>query len=468
MTNGIPPESISANDIDNQAPLQTNERKHFQLTIAELIARVDHEAKEFRRTIAELLIEIETLRQAAKERDIYDVIAARLTEANQNLIIATFDAQDLQAKAEADNLRREEFLAMLAHELRNPLTPVSMAAELLGQITSAHPQLPKLHAIICRQINHMTRLVDDLVDASRINSGKVALQKHPILLSEIIQSAIETSQPFVDKRQQHLTVDLSQTPIAIDGDLVRLAQVFSNLIINATKFTPEDGQIAVVAHTLADTVTVSVKDNGVGIPLALQPFIFDLFTQGEHSLDRSQGGLGIGLSLVRTIVEMHGGTVAVRSEGTGLGSKFTVVLPTCNQAIERDIIPAAIVISDQYCRILLIEDNADTNETLNKVLSHDGHTITCAYDGVTGLERAKEQVYDVIICDIGLPGMSGNEVVSQLPRSRSAAPYCIAISGYGDATSRARAIDAGFDQYMIKPVNIETLRSLIASRSQPV
>jgi signal transduction histidine kinase len=197
----------------------------------------------------------------------------------------------MRAKAEVLNCRQEEFLSMLAHELRNPLAPIAMAAEFLGTIADAHPMLPNLHDIISRQINHMTHLVDDLVDASRVRNGKVTLQTRTLLLSEIIESAVETSRPFIDKRGQKLSVELPREPLFVEGDLVRLAQVFSNLLINSTKFTPEHGCITVTARKLTDdTVMVSVEDNGVGIAPELQPFIFDLFTQGPRSLERSQGG----------------------------------------------------------------------------------------------------------------------------------------------------------------------------------
>ncbi len=393
-----------------------------------------------------------------------EALVLQLREANQNLVIATVHAQELQAQAEASNQRQKEFLSMLAHELRNPLAPIMLANALLGKITAAHPQLPQVHGIISRQVNHMTHLVDDLVDASRVSSGKITLKKNRILLSEIIESSVEISQPLIDKRQQQLSIELPADPVGIDGDLVRLAQAISNLLINASKFTPERGCIMLSAHTLADTVTVSVKDDGVGMAPDLQPFIFDLFTQGPHSLDRSQGGLGIGLSLVRNITEMHGGSVKVRSDGPGLGSEFIVRLPLAAEPLPQQCSPALPAVPARHCRILLIEDNADANETLHHLLALAGHTITSALDGVAGLALATRNSYDVILCDIGLPGLDGYAVVRQLRRlAVTPAPYCIALTGYNQPEYRARAIEAGFDHYLVKPIAIEPLMHLIAA-----
>ena len=432
----------------------------------EKTARHAQEVEQLRNMIRELLSLVESLRDEAKGTDALENRVLQLREANQNLVLATFGAQDMQASAEAANRRQTEFLSMLAHELRNPLQPIAMANELLGRITAAHPQLPKLHGIISRQVSHMVRLVDDLLDASRVSSGKITLQKRALLLSEIIDSAVETSQPFIDKRHQQLTIDLPAYPVVIYGDLVRLAQVFSNLLINATKFTPENEHISISAQKLVNAVTVSVKDNGTGVPVDIQPFIFDLFTQGFRSLERSQGGLGIGLSLVRAIVEMHGGTVKVRSKGTGFGSEFTVLLPLSTEALEQNCGPVSKAVLARHRRILLIEDNVDANETLKLLLELEGHAVTSMFDGPSGLLMATKNIYDVIVCDIGLPGIDGFEVVKQLRLAAATpAPCYIATSGYNQAEDRSRAIEAGFDHYLVKPVAIDMLMALIALHS---
>jgi two-component system, sensor histidine kinase len=290
----------------------------------------------------------------------------------------------------------------------------------------------------------------------------------------VIDGAIETSQPYADKRHQHLSVDvrvdlqidlpddLQDNRIIVDGDLVRLVQAFSNLLINATKFTQEYGNITVSTSRLGNTVTILIKDNGAGIAPELQPFIFDLFTQGPRSLERAEGGLGIGLSLVRTIVEMHGGTVGVSSEGAGLGSEFRIQLPISAEVLPLHSTASPTQIPARACRILLIEDNPDTNSLLNNILAQEGHLMTSALDGHSGLALAKENTYDVIICDIGLPGMSGFEVIEQLRlHSSKPMPRLIAMTGYNQPGNQTRAAEAGFDHYLVKPVAMNELRDLI-------
>lgn len=422
------------------------------------------DAEQLRLRITDLLAQVEALREATSSKDALEDLVLQLREANQHLVIATVGAQGKLATAEAAAQKQEEFLSMLAHELRNPLAPIAMAAELLGKITTAHPQLPKLHGIICRQISHISHLVDDLLDASRFSGGKISLEKRALLLSETIASAVETSQPFIEKRNQKLTIDLPRDPIVIEGDPVRLAQVFSNLLINAAKFSPEFEDITVSARKLGNAVTVSVKDNGMGIASDIQPFIFDLFTQGFRSLDRSQGGLGIGLSLVRTIVEMHGGSVKVRSAGPGFGSEFTILLPISAAPLPHDSRPSSKPTPARHRRVLLIEDNVDANDTLHDLLAQEGHVITCTFDGTDGLAMAKENVYDVIVCDIGLPGIDGFEVVRQLRlRLLKPGPRFIAITGYNQQEMRNRAKEVGFDHYLVKPIAMDVLLNLISS-----
>ena len=390
-------------------------------------------------------------------------LASKLLEVNQNLVISSVQAQQLQAEAEAANQQKNEFLSMLAHELRNPLAPVVMAVEMLQKIMSAHPQLPRIHDIIARQVTHMTQLIDSLTEASRVNTGKITLNKRPLLLSEAIENAIGISQPFIDRRKQELIVNLPTVPIVIDGDLVRLAQVFSNLLINATKFAPEHDRIEVSACLLPDAVAVSVKDHGVGVTPELAPFIFDLFTQGLRTLERSQGGLGIGLSLVRTLTEMHGGAVRVHSDGEGLGSEFIVTLPLSSQELPKSGAPVVAAAQVSPRRILVIEDNKDINETLNFCLSLNGHIVTSAFDGQTGLDIALGNHFDIIFCDIGLPGMNGYELVKQLRmQCANPIPVCIAMTGYDQPDYQSRGLEAGFDRYLVKPISIDALTLLIA------
>jgi signal transduction histidine kinase len=251
-----------------------------------------------------------------------------LLEANQHLVLATFGAQDLRNEAQAATRRQTVFLSVLAHELRNPLASIAMANTMLETLHIADERLPKLTAIMRRQVSHLVRLVDDLLDASRISSGKISLQKHPVFLHEIIDSAVETAQPDFTLRFQSIRLDLPPAPVVLRGDLVRLAQLFANLLTNASKFSPPHEQVVVSAKVHGKVLTVSVKDNGSGIAPELQPHIFEMFTQGAESDNHVLGGgLGIGLTLVRSLAEMHMGTVEVSSDGTGQGSEFVVTLP---------------------------------------------------------------------------------------------------------------------------------------------
>ncbi len=413
--------------------------------------------------IAILQAEITRLHTIVSDNDARDKKIEQLREANQNLLLATFGAQDLQASAEADNHAKEEFLSMLAHELRNPLAPIVMANALIGKLLDAHPMLPKLHGIIDRQSMHLKRLVEDLLDASRINSGKITLQREAVVLSEIIESAIETSQPALAVRNQQLHLDMPQEVIMLDGDAIRLAQVFSNLLINAAKFSANDSAIEIIISGQAESVKIIVRDSGAGIEPAFQPFIFDLFKQGPKTLDRAQGGLGIGLSLVRSIVEMHGGSTSVHSAGLGHGSEFTVILPTSGAALPINRATTTVLSIIRHGNILLIEDNVDANDTLMSLLTLEGYTVDSALDGHDGMLMACAKPYDIIICDIGLPTMDGYQIIATLRKVLARLPCFIALSGYNQTQDRHRALDAGFDHFLAKPASIDVLLDLIAS-----
>ena len=358
---------------------------------------------------------------------------------------------------------------MLAHELRNPLAPIAMAAGMLEKITQAHPQLPYIQQVIDRQVSHMSRLLEDLLDTSRVTSGKITLRKSLLLLSDIVQSAVEISQPFLNNNCQQLIVDLPELPVAVEGDAVRLAQVFSNLVINASKYSAQHQSITLSARQdKGDTLAVCVKDQGVGIEPEIQPFIFDLFTQAPRTPDRPEGGLGIGLSMVRSLVEMHGGTVQVCSAGLGRGSEFIVRLPMPVEPAPTEASP--VVHSDPVrpCRILVIEDNVDANETLSFCLVANGHTVASAFDGPSGLAMAKGGGYDIVVCDIGLPGMDGYEVLRQMRLLQiTPEPGYIAMTGYDWQYQDAAAHKATFDHYLVKPVSMALLQDVISKIIRP-
>ena len=418
-----------------------------------------------RETINQLLVMAKMQVQEKDKSEAFALLIAQLREANQNLVLATFGAQDLQATAEAASLRQTEFLAMLAHELRNPLQPLAMANDLLGKKIALDPALAHVHGVIGRQVGHMARLIDDLLDASRVSSGKITLQLLPVLLSDILASAVEVGQANIDKRQQVLTLSLPKEPLVIEADLVRLTQVFANLLNNASKFTQEFGHINIVARRNGDVVEISVSDNGAGVAHDIQPFIFDLFTQGYRSLDRAQGGLGIGLSLVRTLTQLHGGTVDVLSAGVGLGSQFILKLPL--SPLPMPGASAEQVQPDPSLprRILLIEDNADAAELLAMLMEQDGHHVDLRHDGPTGLHALLDAPYDVVICDIGLPGMDGYQVISSARAALTAPLPCfVAASGYSQLGEVNLAGEAGFDHYLVKPINIEVLSKIITAQ----
>lgn len=407
--------------------------------------------------------------ETRKNEGVSGELVSRLREANQRLVIASLRAQDLQDQAEASIERQKEFLAMLAHELRNPLAPIAMAAGMLEKITQAHPQLPYIQQVIGRQVSHMSRLLEDLLDTSRVTSGKITLRKSLLLLTDIVQSAVEISQPFLNDNFQQLIVDLPELPVVVEGDAVRLAQVFSNLVINASKYSAQHQSITLSARQdKGDTLAVCVKDQGVGIAPEIQPFIFDLFTQAPRTPDRPEGGLGIGLSMVRTLVEMHGGTVQVCSAGLGRGSEFIVRLPMPAEAAKPEASP--VVHSDPVrpCRILVIEDNIDANETLSFCLVANGHTVASAFDGPTGLAMAKSGGYDIVVCDIGLPGMDGYEVLRQMRLLQIAPePGYIAMTGYDWQYHDAAAHKETFDHYLVKPVSMALLQDVISKIISP-
>ena len=394
-------------------------------------------------------------------------LTASLREANEHLVLAAVDAQTSRDDAEETNRRQNEFLAMLAHELRNPLVPISVSASLLERSSVSTGTLERLTGVIQRQVGHMARLLDDLLDAARLSSGKITLAIEPLRLAELIEHAVETVMPRVRERGQELVIaPLADEPV-VEGDRVRLTQVFTNLLSNASKYTQDGGRIAVEVAARAgadDGVTVTIDDNGSGMSEEIIGRAFDLFTQGPRSLARSEGGLGVGLNVVRNLVTMHGGSVGAASPGLGQGSTFTVRLPLSSAAAPGGVVPGAALAGGAARRVLIVEDNADASDVLRMLLEVEGHQVEIAGDGKLGLALALEGRFDAIVCDIGLPGLDGLELMARLRAAPVATrPLTIALSGYGQPQDRERALAAGFDRYLVKPVAPGVLIEMLAS-----
>ena len=362
--------------------------------------------------------------------------------------------------------RKDEFLAMLAHELRNPLAPIRNAAQVLRLLGMAGVDQLWALGVIERQAQHLTRLVDDLLDVSRITQGKIALRLEPVDVATVVQRALEACRSTIEERGQRLHTKLPAAPLRVSGDLTRLVQVVGNLLHNASKYTPERGNIWLEASADAGRAVVRVRDDGIGLPEELLPHVFDLFTQADRSLDRSQGGLGIGLTLVRRLVELHGGEVEARSDGAGRGSEFAVALPLLEQPAEADGTPAPSRDARRAAglRVLVVEDHADSAEVLAYLLRLEGHDVRTAPDGATALELAPAFDAEVVLCDIGLPGLNGYDLAARMrERPGASGMRLIALSGYGQAEDRRRSKEAGFHFHLTKPVEPDALLALLAS-----
>jgi PAS domain S-box-containing protein len=370
-----------------------------------------------------------------------------------------------EAAKQADR-RKDEFLAMLGHELRNPLAPIATALQLMA--LKAGGAMLREREVIGRQVEHLTRLIDDLLDVSRITRGKVALTRELIEVGAVLAKAIEMASPLFEKRMQRLTLDVPRAGLQVDADPVRLAQVFQNLLTNAAKYTPEGGAIEVAAAVDGERVIVRVHDSGIGISPELLPHVFDLFVQGERAIDRAEGGLGLGLTLVKRLVELHDGSVRADSDGPNRGSVFTVSLPrvTAHAAAASSAAAAEIagaVHAATGVRVLVVDDNADAAEMLADILTELGHEVAIAHDGVRALALGASFRPHYAVLDIGLPVMDGYELARRLRAEvdHDRAMRLIALTGYGQESDRARAIDAGFDHHLVKPVPLDGLLALL-------
>ncbi|HEV8629031.1 MAG TPA: PAS domain S-box protein [Thermoanaerobaculia bacterium] len=420
----------------------------LQRAAADLERRVEERTRELAAANAALRAEVEQRRRLQDERE-------RLTRQLRERV-AALDASDRH---------KNEFLAMLGHELRNPLAPIRNALEILKLHGVGETTRDQARGTIERQVQHLVRLVDDLLDVSRIMQGKIDLRRERVELEAVIGRALEIAQPAVDANRHELLVSLPAAHVELEGDLIRLAQVVGNLLVNAAKYTTRAGQIELRAEAGNGELTLQVRDNGIGIAPELLPRVFDFFVQGSRSLERAQGGLGIGLTLVKRLVEMHGGTVAAASDGPGRGSTFTVTLPIHHLASREDRSPSRDeAIPERRRRVLVVDDNVDAAESAAAMLTLWGHDVRAIHDGTMVLDAVRDQRPEVVLLDIGLPGRNGYDVAREL-RALADSPVrlLVAMTGYGQDEDRRRSAEAGFDVHLTKPIDPQQLRELIAS-----
>ena len=417
------------------------------------------------------LEDIGSLRRALErsERELAATRAA-LERKTQELNRAQLAQREIEAELrqqrdwrDADR-RKDEFLATLAHELRNPLAPIRQAALISKAPTATDAQKRWSHDVIDRQVQHMSLLLDDLLDISRVTRGTLALRMQATELATVIESAVETARPTIDMKRHALSVDIPPEPVHFTADPLRVAQVLSNLLTNAAKYTDPEGQIRVAACCVGEDVVISVADSGIGISAAALPRVFNMFSQVHSTTDRSEGGLGIGLSLARGLIELHGGTIDASSAGLGCGSEFTVRLPrrvAAGKSHSADAPPAAPRPARPR-RILVADDNRDSAETLAALLRMEGHEVTSVHDGPVALSVFAELRPDVALLDIGMPGLTGYEVARKMRQSAVKGPLTlIAITGWGQDIDKERAFAAGFDHHLTKPVDPQRLVELL-------
>jgi signal transduction histidine kinase/ActR/RegA family two-component response regulator len=368
----------------------------------------------------------------------------------------------------AASRQKDQFLAMLAHELRNPLAPITTAAQLLQRGNMDPVRIRHASDIIARQAEHMTSLVNDLLDVSRVTRGLATIEKEELPVADIVNGAVEQVRPLLDARRHELTLDLTNQPMHVSGDRTRLVQVVSNILNNAAKYTPPGGRVDLRVRRDGDEAVIAVCDNGQGIDPQVLPYIFDLFTQAERTPDRSQGGLGIGLALVKSLVALHGGRVAANSPGLSQGSEFSVRLPVLQEGPALAVEDSKARPATGPVRVLVVDDNADAAQMLATLLEAHGHEVSVEYDGTTGYARALRERPEVMLLDIGLPDIDGHELARRLRAARETADATlVALTGYGQSEDRDRAYEAGFDRHLVKPADLSELLRILAQVRDP-
>jgi signal transduction histidine kinase/DNA-binding response OmpR family regulator len=411
----------------------------------------------------------------AREWPMLEELASRAAVAFENarlyrsLQVEIVERRQAERRLQESNQRKDEFLAMLSHELRNPLAPIRNAVEVIRRIAPPDPKLTWATDVTDRQVNHLTRLVEELLDVARISQGKIALQMEPLDLQSVLAHSIETARPTIDARSHRLVLNLPPGPVWLRGDFARLSQVVSNLLNNAAKYTPDKGVLQLSMTVEGGQAVVSVRDNGLGIEPELLPNVFELFEQGKRALDRSQGGLGVGLTLVQRLVQLHHGRVEARSGGQGQGSEFLISLPCLSEVRPVPAQPAEPLqpAVSAGCRVLVVDDNLDAADTVALFLRIEGHAVQTAADGLAALASAAAFQPDVVVLDIGLPKLDGYEVARRLRKQPSNRhTLLIALTGYGQKGDQAQALEAGFDRHLVKPADPRELAQTIASWRQ--
>jgi len=376
----------------------------------------------------------------------------------------------LYAELRAADRSKEEFLAVLAHELRNPLAPIRNSLHIMRLSGELTPAGERVQEVMERQVSHLVRLVDDLMEVSRISRGKIELRKEPVELAEVMASAVEASRPLIEEARHQLAISLPTEPLTLEADGIRLAQILSNLLNNAAKYTEPGGQIWLTARQEAGEVAISVRDTGIGIPPEKLPHVFDMFAQVHVVGYRNTGGLGIGLTLVRRLVEMHGGRIEARSGGAGKGSEFTVRLPVSTRSRAESPQPqprkAERSVPLATKRVLVVDDNHDAADSLAMFLKFLGATVRVAYEGASAIEMVAKLRPEIVLLDIGMPMLDGYEVarrLRELPEGRDV--LLVAMTGWGQEEDKRRTAQAGFDHHLVKPVDPVKLEKLLAEYS---
>jgi signal transduction histidine kinase/ActR/RegA family two-component response regulator len=409
---------------------------------------------------SEFPIELSLTAWTTEEGQFYTGIARDITLRKQK------EQAELESQVLADmNRRKDEFLAMLSHELRNPLAPISTAVELLRREDSSEAIRRQAMAILGRQVSHLTRLVDDLLEVSRISTGRIRLQEERIEIRPVVERAVDAVRPLIHECQHEFTQSLADEAIWVNADAARLEQVIVNLLTNAAKYTNAGGEIRLTLQREGDEAVLRIADSGVGIEPELLPAVFDLFTQAERSLDRSQGGLGVGLTIVQRVVELHGGKVTAYSAGLGEGSEFVVRLPLAEKVNGVPRMPVkSIAQNARGQRVLVVDDNKDAADSIAMLLRQAGHDALVAYSSALAIETAKKFQPNAVFLDIGLPEMNGYEVASRLRNMPALKDtLLIALTGYGREADQHSSQEAGFDAHLVKPVDPQRIQEALAA-----